>query len=283
MAAEVSRGLARHGWSKRRSSTNGVGNIDGNGKVLWQSKRRGSRKVALVLDQAKASSVSASRWFGPGRRISVRKILRVLCGYFEHERPVQFEGCVAEPLQTITAFLPGSKWSCSLLRIVLQDALSEVTKIYPPLKLKVFVDDITALLTGENRNIAEVAKKVMKKLKEVEKKGLKMSVAENGKEGKSKIIASCGFLENYLRQFSRGGGGVTLADSVETLGVDLRTGVKRLGAKEKARRKKCKVRCSLMKKNKAFQKSYMKVECQEVDTCRCDASKDLGSPCNGDV
>ena len=29
-----------------------------------------------------------------------------------------------------------------LLQIVLQDAGSEVTKVYPPLKLKVFVDDI---------------------------------------------------------------------------------------------------------------------------------------------
>ena len=41
---------------------------------------------------------------------------------------------------------PGSEWSCLLLRIVLQDALSEVMKIYPPLKLRVFVDDITAPL-----------------------------------------------------------------------------------------------------------------------------------------
>ena len=48
-----------------------------------------------------------------------------------------------------------------------------------------------------------------------------MSVTENGKEGKSKVIASCGFLENELRQFSREG--VTLADSAETLGVNLRT------------------------------------------------------------
>ena len=46
------------------------------------------------------------------------------------------------------------------------------------------------------------------------------------------MIASCGCLENELRQFSREEG-VTLADSVETLGVDLRTRVKRLGAKEK--------------------------------------------------
>ena len=46
-----------------------------------------------------------------------RKILRVLCGYFEHQRREQFEGCV------------GSKWSCLLLRVVLQDVLSEVTQI----------------------------------------------------------------------------------------------------------------------------------------------------------
>ena len=72
----------------------------------------------------------------------------------------------------------------------------------------------------------------MKKLKEeVEKKGLKLSVTENGK-GKSKMIASCGFLENELSQFSKEEG-VTLADSVETLGIDLRTRVNSLGAKKK--------------------------------------------------
>ena len=65
------------------------------------------------------------------------------------------------------------------------------------------------------------------------------------KEAKSKMIASCGFLENELRQPSRKEG-VTLAYSVETLGVVLSTSVKRLGAKEKARRKKCKVRFSLI-------------------------------------
>ena len=47
------------------------------------------------------------------------------------------------------------------------------------------------------------------------------------------MIASCGFLENELSQFSQEKG-VTFADSVETLGVDLRTRVKKLGAKEKA-------------------------------------------------
>ena len=52
---------------------------------------------------------------------------------------------------------------------------------------------------------------------------------------------------------------MTFADSVETLGVDLRTRVKKMGAKEKARRKKCNVRFSVFKKNKTFQKNYMKI------------------------
>ena len=52
---------------------------------------------------------------------------------------------------------------------------------------------------------------------------------------------------------------MTLADSVGTLAVDLGTRVKRLGAKENARRKKCSVRFSIMKKNEAFRKNYMKV------------------------
>ena len=65
--------------------------------------------------------------------------------------------------------------------------------------------------------MAELAKKVMKKLtEEVFREGLKLSVTEHGKEGKSKMIASCGFLEDELRQSSKEEG-VMLADSVERL------------------------------------------------------------------
>ena len=93
-------------------------------------------------------------------------------------------------------------------------------------------------MKGVNREVAEAAKKVMKKLKEeLEKNGLKLSVTERGKEGKNKMIASCGFLENEVSQFSKEEG-VSLADSVETLGVDLRIRVKRLGAKKKSEKKK---------------------------------------------
>ena len=46
--------------------------------------------------------------------------------------------------------------------------------IYPPLKLRGFVDDITALVRGRNKEVAEMVKKVMKELnEEVEKNGLK--------------------------------------------------------------------------------------------------------------
>ena len=115
------------------------------------------------------------------------------------------------------------------------------------------------------------------KKEEVEKKVLKLSITEKEKEGKSKMIVSCRFLEDDLRQSSKGG--VTMADSVATLGVDLRTGVNRLGAKEKARRK-CKVRFSLIKKNKAFRKNYMKGG-QEVVTSGYGTSKNVEGACCG--
>ena len=60
-------------------------------------------------------------------------------------------------------------------------------------------------------------------------------------------------LEEELGQFSKEEG-VNLADSVETLGVDLRTRVKRLGAKEKARRKKCNVRFSIIQRMQHFER-----------------------------
>ena len=42
------------------------------------------------------------------------------------------------------------------------------------------------------------------------------------------------------------------------------------------------MRFSIIKKNKAFQKNYMKVEGQEVGTCRHDANKNVGGACSRD-
>ena len=72
-------------------------------------------------------------------------------------------------------------------------------------------------------------------------------------EGMSKVIASCGNLEVELRQSKEG---VTMADIVETHGVDSRSRVKRIWSKRK--RKLCKVRFSLINTNRVFQKNYMR-------------------------
>ena len=97
-----------------------------------KAKEEDQGALALVLDLAKAFELVSLPvvWAWATHFSFSREILRVLCGYFEHQRRVQFEGCAAEPHETITAILPGSKWSCLLLRVVLQDALSGVTKIY---------------------------------------------------------------------------------------------------------------------------------------------------------
>ena len=87
---------------------------------------------------------------------------------------------------------------------------------------------------------------------EVEGKGLKLSITENGKEGKSKLIVSCGYLEGTLRECSKEEG-VTMTESVETLGVELRT---RGRAEEKARRKKCRVRFSPSSRKKSFPEEF---------------------------
>ena len=58
--------------------------------------------------------------------------------------------------------------------------MSEVTKNYPPLKLRVFVDDITALLMVKNKEVAEMAKKVMKNLQKMRWRG---KDSDRGREG----------------------------------------------------------------------------------------------------
>ena len=54
---------------------------------------------------------------------------------------------------------PGPKWSCLHLHIVLEDALSDVLKVYLPMELNLFVDDITACLDVRNKELAEVRKR----------------------------------------------------------------------------------------------------------------------------
>ena len=123
-----------------------MGNVDGDGKIQWQSKGGGSRSGSLGSgpgEGLRACHPSGGLGLGDTLQLPEEDPCGCFGGCFEHQRRVQFEGRVAEPLRTITAMLPGSMWSC------------------------------TALVKGRNKEVAEMAKQVMKKLKEVDKKGLK--------------------------------------------------------------------------------------------------------------
>ena len=81
-------------------------------RFYGKAKEEDQGAVALVLDLAKAfERVSLLVVWAWATHFSFpRKTLRVLCGYSEHQRREQFERCTAEPLQTISAILPGSTW-----------------------------------------------------------------------------------------------------------------------------------------------------------------------------
>ena len=67
-----------------------------------KAKAEDQEAVALVLDLAKSfERVSLPVVWAWATHFSFpRKILRVLCGCFEHQRRAQFEGCAAEPVET---------------------------------------------------------------------------------------------------------------------------------------------------------------------------------------
>ena len=74
-----------------------------------------------------------------------------------------------------------------LLRSVLQDALSEVVKVHPPTKLKVFVDNITACLEVRNIELPEIAETLLKTRKGSEGNASE-AVDHGGKEGKNRSL-----------------------------------------------------------------------------------------------
>ena len=108
-APEVSRWQQRHRVVEWRSFE----------RFYCRAGEKDQGAISLVLDLAK-----------PLEHVSLPVVWAWATRFNFHQRSVQFAGCVAEP----AAILFGSKWSCMLLCIVLQDALSEVMKVFPPLK-----------------------------------------------------------------------------------------------------------------------------------------------------
>ena len=86
-----------------------MGNPVGDGKDSITVEEKEIKETALVLDLARAfERVSLPVVCAWTTHFNFpRKTLRVLCGYFEHQRRVQFEECEAEALQTITAIRLG--------------------------------------------------------------------------------------------------------------------------------------------------------------------------------
>ena len=98
------------------------------------------------------SSGSVSLWFGPGRRTSASQgrssgawwvlrapeasAVRRMCGRAAHDRHGHLARVSVESLASTDC---------------VADASSEVTKNYPPQKLRVFVEDIAALLMGKKQ------------------------------------------------------------------------------------------------------------------------------------
>ena len=144
------------------------------------NRRKGSRgAVARVLDLAKAfERVCLPVVWACATHFSFpRKVLRVLCGYFEHQRRVQFERCVAEPLWTFHGHLARVKVELPAFAYCTSRCAERGHTNYSSVEVEGICGchHSTPKRKKKNREVAEMAKKVLKKLKEeIEKKGLKI-------------------------------------------------------------------------------------------------------------
>ena len=208
---------------------------------------------------------------------SPQQMLGLSCVYFEYQRRVPFEGAVADPLQTITAILRGSKWSVLLLRMVMQEAMSEVLSVYPQFEMNVYVDDIKIHVWGENRELPEVTMKVFENLEEaVTKKGrLMLPLCQRAKEGESKMIASCSYPKERLKEDCNTVG-VGITDSVEMHRHDFR---RRKGTLEQ--RQKLKHRINIIKDTKARQRQCIGERSEQVVDTVSGPSNDIGRESTG--
>ena len=83
--------------------------------------------------------------------------------------------------------------------------------------LKVVVDDTTAFMEGQHKELPGIAEKFfLKSSKELEEKGFRLSNTEGRKQWKGRVIASSSSLDQKFQKCSRREG-VGLAASVETI------------------------------------------------------------------
>ena len=73
MATEVSCGLGRYRWPKLRSSTNSLGNLDGDGEVQIPSRRRRCGSSGLGVGLGDGTRAGQSPVVGLGNALQLRK------------------------------------------------------------------------------------------------------------------------------------------------------------------------------------------------------------------
>ena len=82
-----------------------------------------------------------------------QRIIRLLCGYFEHQRSVFFQGCAADPLQTVAHVYPQTKLNVHVHYMKIHDwveiqkscrqsrkVVSKLQKCHPRSKVEVLAD-----------------------------------------------------------------------------------------------------------------------------------------------
>ena len=168
--------------------------------------------------------------------------------YIECLSRVQFEGSVVESLQVIIVILPDTKWSCLLLRIVLQDALIEVVSVS---KAESFRERCDRLHGKTEQGVDKRYGKILQtRRRKIEEKILKLSITKERKD---------------IHERTTKKKGVDLRVNVEIFGVDLRTSSDQLGVKEEVRRRKRDRRFSFVRKNRVFQKKLYEDWYEEAD------------------
>ena len=160
------------------------------GKACWKRKDSKTRQEKKVEERPlwlrtwrKPSSGSVFQWFGRGERILVS--LGRYCGCYVGTSSTSGVFSLKDAWRSRSRPSRPFSQGQSGLPDVLQDAMSEVTKFYPPLKLWFFVTSQHSWV-GDARSWWRRQKRSKKKLKrEVEEKGLKLSITEGGKEDRA--------------------------------------------------------------------------------------------------
>ena len=127
-----------------------------------------------------------------------RGLLRVILLVFSFQRRVGLWG--ATSTQTYAAIIAGSVFSCAILHMLFIWPCDCLMSKWPRLRLTKYVDDLTLSYSGRNYTVADTITEATSLLIGWLESGLDFHVSkdENGKEGKSVVLASNRTLKEML-------------------------------------------------------------------------------------